>query len=47
MTFFIGFNRDGSAVEIIGLCKSTIRWLAELSDSKQFPYSGVSKLQDG
>ena len=39
--------RDGSAVEIVGLCKSTVRWLAELSGQKLFPYAGVSKLQDG
>ena len=39
--------RDGSAVEIVGLCKSTVRWLAELCDQKKFPYAGVSKLQDG
>ena len=39
--------RDGSAVEIVGLCKSTVRWLAELFDQKKFPYAGVSKLQDG
>ncbi|RMX46887.1 hypothetical protein pdam_00020742 [Pocillopora damicornis] len=38
--------RDGSAVEIVGLCKSTVRWLAELCDQKKFPYAGVSKLQD-
>lgn len=39
--------RDGSAVEIVGLCKSTVRWLAKLCDQKKFPYAGVSKLQDG
>ncbi|XP_048587758.1 glycogen debranching enzyme-like isoform X2 [Nematostella vectensis] len=39
--------RDGSAVEIVGLLKSTVKWLADLCDKKQFPYAGVSKLQDG
>lgn len=34
-------------MEIVGLCKSTVRWLAELCDQKKFPYAGVSKLQDG
>lgn len=33
--------RDGSAVEIIGLCKSTVRWLANLSKTSSFPYTGV------
>lgn len=39
--------RDGSAVELVGLCKSTVRWLAALCKQKQFRYAGVSKLQDG
>ena len=34
-------------MEIVGLCKSTVRWLAELCDKKKFSYAGVSKLQDG
>lgn len=41
------YFRDGSAVEIVGLSKSTVRWLAELCEQKKFPYAGVSKLQDG
>ena len=47
MAFNVLYLRDGSAVEIVGLCKSTVRWLAELCDQKKFPYAGVSKLQDG
>lgn len=47
LLFFSWKYRDGSAVELIGLCKSTVRWLGELSDAKKFPYSGVSKMQDG
>ncbi|XP_044288195.1 glycogen debranching enzyme isoform X1 [Varanus komodoensis] len=34
--------RDGSAVEIVGLCKSTVHWLLELSRKNLFPYSGVT-----
>uniref|UniRef100_A0A8D2KBD5 Glycogen debranching enzyme n=1 Tax=Urocitellus parryii TaxID=9999 RepID=A0A8D2KBD5_UROPR len=30
--------RDGSAVEIVGLCKSAVRWLLELSKKNIFPY---------
>lgn len=29
--------RDGAAVEIVGLCKSTVRWLAKLADDGKFP----------
>ncbi|XP_065187406.1 glycogen debranching enzyme-like isoform X3 [Sycon ciliatum] len=34
--------RDGSAVEIVGLCKSTVAWLAKLHASGDFPYAGVN-----
>lgn len=34
--------RDGSAVEIVGLSKSTVRWLAEMSKKKIFPFKGVT-----
>ncbi|KAM5256193.1 glycogen debranching enzyme isoform 5-T5 [Ctenodactylus gundi] len=33
--------RDGSAVEIVGLCKSAVRWLLELSQKNIFPYHEV------
>ena len=34
--------RDGSAVEIVGLCKSIVRWLAKLYSRGIYHYSGVS-----
>lgn len=39
--------RDGSAVEIVGLCKSTIRWLADLNGKKVYPYKGVTVQREG
>lgn len=35
--------RDGSAVELVGLSKATVRWLAQLHKNGQFPYSGVTR----
>ncbi|XP_019631265.1 PREDICTED: glycogen debranching enzyme-like isoform X1 [Branchiostoma belcheri] len=39
--------RDGSAVEIVALCKSTLRWLVALHQSGAYPYDGVSFQKDG
>ncbi|XP_015210571.2 glycogen debranching enzyme isoform X2 [Lepisosteus oculatus] len=39
--------RDGSAVEIVGLSKSSVRWLAELHRKKLFPYAAVVVQRDG
>ena len=33
--------RDGAAVEINGLAKSTVRWLRELVEQGVFPFRGV------
>lgn len=34
--------RDGSAVELVGLCASVVRWLAQLSKTGVYPYKGVT-----
>ena len=41
------YYRDGSAVELIGLSASTVRWLSKLHDSGKYPYSGVKAVKDG
>ncbi|CAB4386835.1 unnamed protein product [Rhizophagus irregularis] len=33
--------RNGAAVEIIGMLKSTLRWLTELSEKGHYPWKGV------
>ncbi|XP_040216109.1 glycogen debranching enzyme isoform X1 [Rana temporaria] len=39
--------RDGSAVEIVGLSKSTMHWLTELSKKNVYPYKGVKVQREG
>ncbi|XP_063282212.1 glycogen debranching enzyme [Pelobates fuscus] len=39
--------RDGSAVEIIGLSKSTVRWLKSLSEKNVYPFKGVKVQRAG
>ncbi|KAJ6518635.1 glycoside hydrolase family 13 protein [Mycena sanguinolenta] len=42
-----GTPRDGAPVEIIGLLKSTLRWLDQLSSAGKFPFKGVKATIDG
>lgn len=45
--FYHYYFRDGSAVEIVGLCKSAVRWLLDLSEKNVFPFSGVTVKRHG
>lgn len=38
--------RDGSAIEIIGLCKAVVTWLDEASKNRLYPYDGIECLYD-
>ncbi|GAA6064028.1 hypothetical protein JCM10212_004260 [Sporobolomyces blumeae] len=42
-----GTPRDGAPVEITGLVKSALRWVAELSAKGKFPHKGVKATIDG
>ncbi|KAK3767183.1 hypothetical protein RRG08_018054 [Elysia crispata] len=33
--------RDGSAVELVGMCAGVVKWLAEAHHNKQYPHNGV------
>ncbi|XP_071505921.1 glycogen debranching enzyme-like [Diadema antillarum] len=39
--------RDGSPVEIVGLCKAAVRWLAALHKEGKFPHDGVTVRIEG
>ncbi|CAL8310961.1 unnamed protein product [Merluccius merluccius] len=39
--------RDGSTVELVGLCKSTVRWLVHLHGKGLFPYATVTIQKEG
>jgi len=34
--------RDGSAIELVGLCKSTVTWLQQAYTKGKYPYDGVT-----
>lgn len=36
--------RDGSAVELVALCKSVVSWLNHLHQHNQYPYEGVERV---
>lgn len=38
--------RDGSAIEIVGLCKAVVSWLENASKANLYPYDGVETLYD-
>jgi len=40
-------HRDGSAVELVGLCASVTRWLADINEQGAYPYSGVKRPSKG
>ncbi|GAA6033773.1 hypothetical protein JCM8097_004427 [Rhodosporidiobolus ruineniae] len=42
-----GTPRDGAPVEITGLLKSALRWVAELSEAGKLPHKGVKATVDG
>ncbi|XP_067951516.1 glycogen debranching enzyme-like [Watersipora subatra] len=39
--------RNGSAVELVGLCASAVRWLADLHKAKSYEYEGVAAKRKG
>lgn len=40
--------RDGSAVELVGLCKAAVRFLAHMHKAGHFPHAGVTRVnKDG
>jgi glycogen debranching enzyme len=39
--------RDGSAIELVGLCASVTRWLGELHERNEYPHKGVKRDSKG
>ncbi|CAN8004123.1 unnamed protein product, partial [Ixodes hexagonus] len=40
-------KENGSAVELVGLCKSTLRWLDQMYKEGFYPYNAVEKTEHG
>ena len=38
--------RDGSAVELVGLCYSTVTFLAKMNQQSIYPHSGIKLAQE-
>ena len=41
------YCRDGSPVELIGLCASVVKWLGDLNESKAYRHEGVQRTVKG
>ena len=41
------YYRNGSAVELVGLCASTVKWLHSLHKKGMYPYAGVRGKRPG
>ena len=41
------FSRDGSAVELVGLCKSIVSWLHDCHSKGLYPHAGVEATVNG
>jgi glycogen debranching enzyme len=39
--------RDGSAVELVGMCAGVVKWLAQLHSEGKYPYDGVETSEQG
>jgi hypothetical protein len=37
----MNFHRDGSAVELVGMCAGVVKWLSQVNKEGLYPYDGV------